>query len=179
MSMIEVDEDFLDNLLLTVMPELEKTVKDEPLTFEPDKNLGEGKASKRNLDNRQLLLTCLKDTVYNPMNVMLKKDITRDERITETDGFIDDYINEGQILIEDILTKSWNIGVNESETYLKAAAKKQDVKYKAKIPDNPEQLQQIIAMGKHNIEDYGLVLRGRLRSAIESESRMSNYANKA
>jgi hypothetical protein len=173
---IEVDEDFLDNLLIKAIPELEKTVKDEPLTFEPDKNLGEGKASKRNLDNRQLLLTCLKDTVYDPMTTMLKEDKTTEEQITVMDGFIDDYIKEGQSLIESILTKSWNIGVNESETYLKAAAKKQDAKYKAKISDNPEQLQQIITMGKHNIEDYGLVLRGRLRSAIESESWMSHYA---
>jgi hypothetical protein len=174
---IEVDEDFLDNLLLKVMPELEKTVKDESLTFEPNKNLGEGKASERNIDNRQLLLTCLKDTVYDPMTALLKSDKSTEEQIKKVDELIDDYIKEGQSLIETILTKSWNIGVDESETYLKKAAKKQDAKYKAKISDRPEQLQQIITLGKHNIEDYGLVLRGRLRSAIESESWMSNYAS--
>jgi hypothetical protein len=177
MAMIEVDEGFLDGLLLKVMPELKKTVQGDKLTFKPNLNLGEGKASDRNLEYRQALLTCLKDTVYDPMNTLLKSDKTVDEKISALDGFIDDYIKEGQILIEDILTKSWNVGVNESETYLKKAAKKQDAKYKAKIPDNPEQLQQIITMGKHNIEDYGLVLRGRLRSAIESESWMSHYAS--
>ena len=62
---------------------------------------------------------------------------------------------------------------------LKKLQKKQDANYKAQIDKNPKQLQQIITMGKHNIEDYGLVLRGRLRSAIESESWMSHYASKS
>ena len=133
--MVEIDERILDTFIIASelsvddlkslgLLDLEKTVKDESLTFEPNKNLGEGKASERNLDSRQLLLTCLKDTVYDPMTTLLKSDKTTEEQIKAIDGFIDDYIKEGQILLEDSLTKSWNIGLDESETNLKKAAKK-------------------------------------------------------
>ncbi|WP_321421624.1 hypothetical protein [uncultured Methanobacterium sp.] len=73
-------------------------------TFKPNKNLGEGKASERNLEFRQVLLTLLEDTVYKPMNGLLKSNKTVDEMISDLDGFIDDYIAQGQDLVKESLT---------------------------------------------------------------------------
>lgn len=172
----EVDEDFLDNLLLKAIPELEKALKDDTLTFKPNPNLGEGKASDRNLEYRQALLTCLKDTVYDPMGTLLKSDKTVDEQIKALDGYIDDYIYGGKKLVDGYLTKGYQIGADEASKHLKDAAKKQDTNYKPNIAVKPEKLQQLISMGERNIEDYGLTLRGRLRSAIDTSSWMTNYA---
>lgn len=40
--------------------------------------------------------------------------------------------------------------------------------YEPLVPENPEQLDCLISMQQRNVEDYALVLRGRLRSVIES-----------
>jgi hypothetical protein len=176
-KMVKVNEDFLDSLLLTAMPELEKALKDEPLTFEPNPNLGEGNASDRNLEYRQTLLTLLKDTVYDPMTGLLNSDKTVEEKIKAVDGYIEDYIYSGKSLVEEYLTKSYMDSAEEATIKLKEAAKQQDAEYGPNIPDKPDKLLQIILMGQHNIEDYGLTLRGRLRSAIETKAWMNNYAS--
>lgn len=175
MAMIPVDENFFDELLTKVMPELKKT--NTELTFKPNKNLGEGRASDRNLKHRQALLSLLKDTVYDPMTELLKSDKTLDEKIKAVNGYIDDYIHDGQQLVKDNLTGSYQTGIDDAITHLKKAAKEQSVSFKPKIPENPAKLQQIINMAQHNIEDYGLRLRGRLISAIETEAWMSNYGS--
>ncbi|MCE7697865.1 MAG: hypothetical protein K8E24_003175 [Methanobacterium paludis] len=148
------------------------------LTFKPNPNLGEGKASDRNLEYRQACLTNLKDTVYDPYGKLLKTDKSVEDKIKALDGFIDDYINKGQELVREYLTESFQTNAEQATKYLLAAAKKQGAKYKPKIPDNPERLQQIITMQQLNIEDYGLTLRGRLRSAITSKQWLDGYGSK-
>jgi hypothetical protein len=181
-QMIAVDEDLFDSLLLNAIPEikeLEKAVsKSDGPTFKPNQNLGEGKASDRNLEYRQALLTCLKDTVYTPTSKLLKQEKSVDAEIKAIDGFIEDYIKQGQSIVEKYLTDAYQKSAEEATAHLLAAAKKQGAKYKPKIPDNPERLQQIITMQQLNIEDYGLTLRGRLRSAITSKQWLDGYGSK-
>jgi hypothetical protein len=51
---------------------------------------------------------------------------------------------------------------------LKAAAEESDIDFKPLVPVFPRKLECLIGMQQHNIEDYALVLRGRLRSSIEA-----------
>ena len=161
------------NETLRSMNELKQSAQSEPPTFKPNKNLGEGHASDRNLEYRQALLTLLKDEVYTPMQKLMKTNKSVDDKIKALDSYIDNYITKGQKLVTDYLTKAYQNGVDEATTNLKRAAKKQDAKYKPKVPKNPAKLQQLIVMGKQSIEDYGLTLRGRLRSAIQTASYMN------
>ncbi|GEM_PF-4699051 len=151
---------------------------DADLTFKPNKDLGEGNASDRNLEYRQALLTCLKETVYNPMTKILDSGKSVDDEIQALDGYIDDYIKKGQEIVEEYLTDAYQTGAKQAVSQLKKAANKQGVNIKPKIPDKPERLQQIIQMQQMNVEDYGLTLRGRIRSAIMSKQWLDNYDNK-
>ena len=58
------------------------------------------------------------------------------------------------------------MGVDDATGKLNSAAEQYNLDYKPLIPDIPDKLQFLIGMHQHNIEDYALVLRGRLRSAI-------------
>jgi hypothetical protein len=146
--------------------------------FKPNKNLGEGKATQRNLAYRQELLTLLKDTVYTPVNKMLdKKSMASEDRITFVDNSIDSYISKGWSLIDDKLPNSYFSGLDEGNAYIKKAAKKQGYNYSVKTPKIPVKLEMIINIQKRSLEDKALVLRGRLRSAIDTESWMKNYGS--
>jgi hypothetical protein len=146
------------------------------LSFKPNKNLGEGNASERNLAYRQDILTILKETVYLPIQKMLKKNLEPEEEIKFIDGCIEDYIDKGSAMIEKGLTKSYQQGVDEANKNMKEAAKKQKFVYKATTPDK-KYLNQIIAIQKRTLEDKALVLRGRLRSAIDTDSWMQKYGS--
>ncbi|AEG18648.1 hypothetical protein [Methanobacterium paludis] len=206
-QMIAVDEDLFDSLLLNAIPEikeLEKAAvklrkmehdyplvlkKIAPLTFKPNLNLGEGKASERNLEYRQSLLTCLEDSVNTPTSKLLAKKLPTtsfEEKYSEIkkeiglfDGYIEDYISNGQGIVKDYQTNTYKIGADEATSYLLAAAKKQGAKYKPIIPDNPVRLQFIIDWQQKMIEDYGLVLRGRIRNAFYSKGWSDGYGNSA
>lgn len=148
------------------------------LTFKPNPNLGEGQASERNLEYRQGLLTILKDTVYTPYSKLLKSDKDTDEIITALDGLIEDYIQQAQEYVDTSLTASYHESVQIATDNLKKAAKKQGAKYKPNIPEKPDRLLQIIKLQQNNVEDYGLTLRGRLRSAIQSKQWLDGYGTK-
>jgi hypothetical protein len=51
---------------------------------------------------------------------------------------------------------------------LNTVAERSDITYTPLIPDKPEKLEGLIKMHQRNVEDYALVLRGRIRSAIET-----------
>lgn len=142
---------------------------DQPLSFKPDKDLGEGRPSKRNLKYRQALLTCLKETVYDPMTKIFDSNKSVDEGIEALDNCIDNYIMKGKEIVEKYLADAYQTGADQAISRLKNAAHEQDVNIKPRIPDQPERLQEIIRMQEMNVEDYGLTLRGRLRSAIMSK----------
>ena len=78
----------------------ERAEKANAPTFKPNEKLGEGKASARNLEYRQSLLTLLKDSVYTPVQTMLKKKMEVDARIKIIDDSVDNYITQGKKLIE-------------------------------------------------------------------------------
>ena len=158
------------NETLSQLDILQQDTQSKVPTFKPNPNLGEGHASDRNMEYRQALLDLLKNEVYTPMQKLMKTNKNVNTKITALDTYIDNYITKGQKLVTNYLTKAYQNGVDEATTNLKKAAKKQDTKYKPKVPKNPDKLQQLIEMGKQSIEDYGLTLRGRLRSAIQTAS---------
>lgn len=174
-----VDKKTMDLLLkkrtLELIQNLRKTAAtNDPVSFKPNLNLGEGKASERNLNARQDLITPIEDLVFNPMEKVVNSDKSVDDKIESCDGFIQDYITKGQKIVKDNFINSFDTGVDESTTKVKDAAKKQNASYKPNIPKNPDKLQFLIKMAQYNVEDYGLVLRGRLRSAILTEYWMTN-----
>ena len=71
--------------------------------------------------------------------------------------------------VEVDLTQLYYSGVDDATGKLNSAAEQYNIDYKPLVPDMPEKLQFLIGMHQRNIEDYALVLRGRLRSAIEAK----------
>lgn len=146
-------------------------------TFEPNTKLGEGKASKRNLEYRKKLLTLLKDTVYTPVQGMLKKSMEQENRITFVDKSISDYIDKGWKLIETEIPSSYKAGSDMGTGFAKKAAEKKGIKYTVKTTGTPKRVTMMINMQKRTLEDKALVLRGRLRSSIDTEAWMKTYGN--
>jgi hypothetical protein len=164
---------------ITEVQKMEQSNKADALApdFKPNKNLGEGKASKRNLEYRQKLLTLLKDSVYTPVQKIIDSKKPVEEKISAIDSCIDDYIKEGSKLIETSLTQSYMTGSELATGNIKKEAKKRGINYSVKIEKTPKRLQQLINMQKRNLEDKALVLRGRLRSAVDTDAWMGTYGN--
>ena len=72
------------------------------------------------------------------------------------------------------MTQLYYNGVDDATGTLNSAAEQYNIDYEPIIPDMPDKLLSLIGMHQHNIEDYALVLRGRLRSAIEAKKYL-NY----
>lgn len=175
---------YLDDSIKAVdkaLDEINTAIKanDTP-TFEPDTNLGEGKATGRNLEYRKQLLTLLKETVYLPVqDILLKKGLDVEARISLIDKCISDYISAAWKLVEspDGIPKSYNTGLTSTQPFIKKAAEKKGITYKATMPKQPQRLTMMINMQKRSVEDKALVLRGRLRSSIDTEAWMGTYGN--
>jgi hypothetical protein len=156
--MILIQESFLDSLILHTIPGMGKSLK-----FEPNLDLGEGKASERNLKYRQALLKLLENKIYKPLHALSYDEPTY-ILIEKVDKMVDEYIKAGQVLVKEYLTHAYHQGVDEAKFKLLEVTENE---YKPDIAENPLKLKQIIEMQQKNIEDYGLTLRGRLRSTIE------------
>ena len=85
---------------------------------------------------------------------------------------IDEYLLMAKKFVEINLIRSYFGGVDDATQKLNDAVEQYGIDYKPIIPDMPEKLQFLINMHQRNIEDYALVLRGRLRSAIEAKAYM-------
>ena len=170
--------DSIDKAIYKIESEIKAEKADALIpNFEPNTNLGEGNASKRNLDYRKKLLTLLKDTVYTPIQDMLKKKLEQEKQIEFVDSAINDYIDEGWKLIETEIPNSYQTGSDLGTNFVTAKAKKEGITYKATTPKTPKRLTIIVNIQKRTLEDKALVLRGRLRSSIDTEAWMGTYGN--
>lgn len=170
---VSVREDFLNLLLIEsgfANPEtLQKAISPEKPTFEPDPQLGEGIASKQEMEYRKQLMLMLK-YVYSRVNYIISTKADADEKIKQVDDVIDDYIERGQKLAEKHVTDAYNRGMEIAKERMAKYTEDIDVKIK-----NTERLEFLIKQQKDNIEDIALVLRGRIRQVIRIREVMGAY----
>jgi hypothetical protein len=114
-----------------------------------------------------VLLELIEEMIEEPF-ASLDYDQPVEDVILEVDGYIEGYILASRKLVEYQLTQSYWEGVDDATGKLNAAAEQLDIEYNLWVPDNPEKLERLIHMHQRNVEDYALVLRGRLRSVIEA-----------
>jgi len=138
--------------------------------FKPDLSIGEGVASKSEVNYRETLLSNL-ESVYKDFQKIKKSNDSADDKISEVDKIIDTFILDSQSDVNKELTDSYKDGATLANTRLKKIGAVSD----AIIPGEPESLQNIIKQQSDNVEDVGLVLRGRLRQIIRLDAVMGNY----
>lgn len=120
------------------------------------------------MNMEETLLTLVEEMIEKPLaSIDYNRPI--EEIIKEVDRYIDEYLVVAMKIVEVELTQSYYNGVDDATQKLNSAAEQYEIDYKPLVPDIPDKLQFLINMQQHNIEDYSLVLRGRLRSAIENK----------
>ena len=115
------------------------------------------------------LLTLVEEMIEKPLASMDYNQPV-EEIIKEVDRYIDAYLLVALKFVEVDLTQSYYTGVDDATGKLNSAAEQYTLDYKPIIPDVPDKLLSLIGMHQRNIEDYTLVLRGRLRSAIGTKN---------
>jgi hypothetical protein len=124
-----------------------------------------------NFDHSETLLKLVEEVIEKPLT-SLDYNQPLEEVIKELDGYVDEYLLMAKKLVEVNLMQAYYGGVDDATSKLNDAVEQHGIDYKLIIPDMPEKLQFLIDMHQRNIEDYALVLRGRLRSAIEAKAYM-------
>lgn len=117
------------------------------------------------LDYQEALVKLVEEIIEKPL-ATLGYNQSVEEIIKELDGFVDNYILTARKLVEVYLLQAYQSGVIDATEKLNKAAG-QDIK--PLVSDHPEKLDFLISMHQRNVEDYALVLRGRLRSSIETK----------
>jgi len=168
--MIAIQKEFYKSLLEDAG--LIKAATPPKPTFKPNKNLGEGVASKEELEYRQELINLDKQLYTETKKIIQKKDDPI-KKIEQIDKKIDNIITKSQTLAEKNIRNAYNDGAkNLYEKMKKYGAEK------PKIPENPERLQFLILQQQYNLEDKYLKLRGRLRQMLMVKAVMDGYHGK-
>jgi hypothetical protein len=169
---VMIDEGILDIFLDTLIkhqlikPEdLEnlktKAVKDR-LSFEADETIGEGSASEEELAYRQQLLDLLKE-LYDDVIDIINSNKEPLKKIKQIDNLIDIFIDEGQDIVNEVIPKTWDDGIDESIDTLNDIDDSED--YDTDNIDTSKR-DLILQQQLMNIEDIGLRLRGRIRQSL-------------
>ncbi len=163
-----VDEGLLDSLIIASnlkpedLKELKKKAVKQRLTFTPDKDIGEGTATKEEYAYRQELLNLLED-LHGDVEDIIKNDDEPLDKIEDIDKLIDTFIEDGKDIVNETIQNTWDDGVDDATNTLNEI---DDDKNTATINPDTSQLDLIIQQQLMNIEDIGLKLRGRLRQFI-------------
>src|SRR5574343_1512076 len=134
----------------------------KPLTFKPDKLMGEGEATPEELAYRQDLLDLL-GRLYKVVGKRFKTITNPSDLIRKIDSDVNDFIAEGQQVVLNHIPKTWNNSQEQGMQTLKRLDGKKKFD-ETKIATDQKDL--IIQQQQMNIEDIGLRLRGRLRQTI-------------
>lgn len=139
------------------------------LTFKPNPTLGEGKASKEELQYRQYLLLYVKQ-MYDAIKKIKNGNELIDAKILAIDKIIDTFIINSKTLVQNTVTARYKGGYNKLGEMIQ--------KFKpSMIPimekDQPR-LAAILKQQLMNIEDIGLTYRGRVRQLLLMRE-ISNY----
>lgn len=176
-----IDEGILDALILSsdLKPEdlhglKTKAVKPQ-LTFKPDKDIGEGTATKEEWKYRQDLLNLLKD-IHGDIKDVIESNDEALEKIADVDKLIDTFISDGQDLVNETIPQTWDDGTQQAIDTLNDI---DDNKSNETITPDDTKLQLILQQQLFNIEDIGLKIRGRIRQfiliqAISTETTTTN-----
>lgn len=135
-----------------------KTTKVE---LKPNPNLGEEGATKEELNYRQLLILYLKPVLDSAKKIIIKDDTTLQQKHVEINKLIENFIANVQRVVQTTITTRYNEGYTRMEGYVKKA--------KYKLPTKPKEqprLDTILMQQLMNVEDIGLVLRGKLRQIL-------------
>jgi len=118
-DMVLINEDFLDNLLLKVMPDLQKTVTGKP-SFKPDKNLGEAKPTKDQLAYRTDLLNISEDYYEKELEILKQSDESLSWKVQSITNLMDTYEVELCKIAEKTLTDNYDQAVKVANEKLAA-----------------------------------------------------------
>jgi hypothetical protein len=120
---------------------------------------------KSELDNK--LLDLIKEMIEKPLASIDYKPPLEDV-IRQIDDLIDSYMEVALYFVEGYLRELYREGASNAADKLNTAAEQYNIDYEPLIPDYPDKLRLLIEMYQHSVEDYALVLRGRLRSSVEA-----------
>ncbi|MCE7700030.1 MAG: hypothetical protein K8E24_014805 [Methanobacterium paludis] len=149
------------------------TKQSKGISFKPNKNLGEAPSSKDVMKYRQDLLNTVKNYLYKKAKPVLDSDKTDDEKVTEIDKIVDDYIAKAQKVAADKIEETYTNGAVVANKKLRKLGAKNAI-----IPANTPRLQCIVQLQKESIEDRALIVRGRLRLAIRLKTWYGYYGRK-
>lgn len=139
-------------------------------TFKPNLNLGEGVATDDEIDYRESVIKLLEPISEEFKSFNKSTIFTPEQQISRVDKLIDTFISEAQAIVQKRVTERYQSGYKDMNNHLISAKVKPPVQ-------NPLQprLQSLLRQQLQNIEDIGLVLRGRLRQIINIRDVRSYY----
>ncbi|MBZ2167000.1 hypothetical protein [Methanobacterium spitsbergense] len=171
-GMVAIDELTLDVLITKAVNNNNQTNTSDKPTFEPNENFGEGTPTKDELDYRGDLTGYL-ETIYDKtVKFLLDKETLPEDKIKTIDIFITSFIKEAQGRVEPLIKDRYQEGYDGMNSTLKGYDVKPP-KQKSKQP----RLDSILRQQLMNIEDIGLVLRGRIRQIFNMDDINSYYAS--
>jgi hypothetical protein len=167
-----IDEGLLDALIISnikegnLKPEDLKGLKTKAvkpqLTFKPDKDIGEGTATKEELEYRKELLSLL-EKLYEEINKFIWKKEAPIKKLDKIEKLIDKFVVNGQKLVEKSIPQIWDEGIDEGLNELEKIDSESEYKID-KIDDSKQGL--IREQQTRNIRKIGNNLLGRLEQLI-------------
>jgi ElaB/YqjD/DUF883 family membrane-anchored ribosome-binding protein len=143
-------------------------------TFDVDEQKGETKPTQEQVDYRQKLLDSLHDLYDDAKKTIYNNALTADDKISEIDNSVQTFINDTQGLVKNTVQTRYQDGYDSMNGYLTKA------KVNPPIQANEQpRLQSILRQQLQNLEDIGLIIRGRLRQKVDMNDIQSYYHFKA
>ncbi len=143
-------------------------------SFDVDEEKGETKPTQEQVDYRQKLLDILSDLYDNAKKTVYNNALTADNKASNIDNFVQTFINDTQKLVQNTVQTRYQDGYESMNGYLTKAK----VTPPAQQQEQPR-LQSIVRQQIQNVEDIGLIIRGRLRQKVDMNDIQSYYHYKA
>lgn len=177
-EMVLINEDILNTLITTSQLTVEdlKPLKSLPTQkaqnktgkpdFKPNPHLGEGTASQTEWEYRENILSLLKTLYTNIQNIKTKEETHPYLKTSQENQLIDQFIQEGQKLVKEHITKTYQ------EKHQLATEKLKKIGIKQRTPPTPsETMNLLIDYQTFSIKKIGETLRLQL----ENNDKLNNY----
>jgi hypothetical protein len=139
-------------------------------TFDVDEEKGETKPTQEQVDYRQKLLDSLHDLYDDAKKTIYNNALTADNKTANIDNYVQTFINDTQASVKNTIQTRYQDGYNSMNGYLTKAK----VTPPAQAKEQPR-LQSILRQQLQNVEDIGLIIRGRLRQKVNMNDVQSYY----
>ncbi len=161
-----------------VTKELILKANDEPVKlrqaapdFDVDETKGETKPTQEQVDYRQSVLDLSNDLYDNSKKTVYNQTLTADNKDSNIDNYVQTFINDTQKLVQTTVQTRYQAGYDLMNKYLTKA------KVTPPVQANEQpRLQSILRQQLQNVEDIGLIIRGRLRQKVNMNDVESYYA---